>query len=79
MVALGVLLTPAAGLLALIGPSADEGNSCGALLKQAKGRAGGRQGQVAAAGVRLQGRVLRMPPRTRSSAAATALRPWFLA
>ncbi|WP_251864005.1 AsmA family protein [Achromobacter sp. Marseille-Q4962] len=34
MVALGVLLTPAAGLLALIAPSANEENACGPLLKQ---------------------------------------------
>ena len=45
MVALGVLLTPAAGLLALIGPSADEGNSCGALLKQAKGASAAGKGK----------------------------------
>lgn len=34
MVALGVILTPAAGLLALIAPSTTDDNSCGALLKQ---------------------------------------------
>ncbi|UAN02141.1 AsmA family protein [Achromobacter mucicolens] len=34
MVALGVLLTPAAGLLALIAPSANEDNACGPLLEQ---------------------------------------------
>ena len=34
MVALGVLLTPAAGLLALIAPSANEENACGPLLEQ---------------------------------------------
>lgn len=34
MVALGVILTPAAGLLALIAPSTSDDNSCGMLLKQ---------------------------------------------
>ncbi len=34
MVALGVLLTPAAGLLALIAPSTTDDNACGPLLKQ---------------------------------------------
>lgn len=34
MVALGVILTPAAGLLALIAPSTTDDNSCGTLLKQ---------------------------------------------
>lgn len=34
MVALGVLLTPAAGLLALIAPSANDDNACGPLLEQ---------------------------------------------
>ncbi len=34
MVALGVLLTPAAGLLALIAPSTTEDNQCGPMLKQ---------------------------------------------
>lgn len=34
MVALGVLLTPAAGLLALIAPSANDENACGPLLEQ---------------------------------------------
>ncbi|MNL10329.1 hypothetical protein D3C87_1311260 [compost metagenome] len=34
MVALGVLLTPAAGLLALIAPSTNDENACGPLLEQ---------------------------------------------
>lgn len=34
MVALGVILTPAAGLLALIAPSTTDDNSCATLLKQ---------------------------------------------
>jgi len=33
-VALGVLLTPAAGLLALIAPSTNDENACGPLLEQ---------------------------------------------